>query len=177
MAVAKGMLPIGSASIIDRLIETGKRISKDVFLVADFPSAFKELSIRILEDRTRGAGPLGGLYTALMHAKHPYCFILSSDLPFLTKDFLISLANYTKGQPSAIVPFDRKLHPLCALYRKDCSWAAVDCIERRAFSLKSFVSCLDRVKIVRKVPRNCLYNVNTWMEYFDARSIGERKAS
>ncbi len=67
-----------------------------------------------------GAGPLGGIATALRFSRAPWNMVVACDLPYLTKawlDFLVGRALAT--QADAVVPTNtRGAEPLCAMYHK-----------------------------------------------------------
>lgn len=176
MATTKGLLPIGGKPILQRMIQEARLVSDDIFLVTNSPRAFSKLKIAKKTDCAKGLGPLCGMGTALQKAKHASCVVLSSDLPFITRDFLRSLHAHLQEGFDAVVPYYTSLHPLCAIYRNVCVKDIKKCFQSGDLSLKHFVSLLYNVKIIRDMDKNCLYNINTWQNYNEAEKLWQTRA-
>jgi molybdenum cofactor guanylyltransferase len=73
------------ASIV---VELTKRISDDVFLVSPPRPDYSELGAPLHPDLYDETGPLGGIASALVHARHDHCLVVSCDMPFLNLDLL-----------------------------------------------------------------------------------------
>lgn len=176
MGKTKGLLPIGGKPILQRMIQEARHVSDDVFLVTNSPRAFSKLKIAKKTDCAKGFGPLCGICTALQKAKHSSCVMLSSDMPFITRDFLRSLHAHLREGFDAVVPYYTSLHPLCAIYRNVCVKDIKKCFQSGDLSLKHFVLQLYNVKIIRDIDKNCLYNINTWDNYNEAEKLWQLQA-
>ena len=120
----KASLIVGDARIIDRQLAALRTVTDDIRIVAGDASRYAGLAVRVIPDAVAGAGPLGGLYTALLDAVEDRVIVLACDLPFVTGALLARLAAESRtGEPvDAIVPRSaRGLEPLCAIYRKGCA--------------------------------------------------------
>ena len=84
----------------------------------------------VITDRRPGAGALGGIHTALVHASEPVIAV-AWDMPGVTASLLIALRlEAEQGGVDAVVPWsDGPLgfEPTCAWYAPDC----IAAIERR----------------------------------------------
>jgi molybdopterin-guanine dinucleotide biosynthesis protein A len=65
-----------------------KQLSDDVFLVSPPRPAYAGLGAPVRPDLYGETGPLGGIASALVHARHEHCLIVSCDMPFLNLDLL-----------------------------------------------------------------------------------------
>jgi molybdenum cofactor guanylyltransferase len=81
--------------------------------------------LAVVADEWPGAGPLGGIATALQTSKAPWNLIVACDLPYLTRPWLEFLAaRALASQADAVVPANtRGAEPLCAVYHKRCEAA------------------------------------------------------
>jgi molybdopterin-guanine dinucleotide biosynthesis protein A len=147
--VDKASLPIGRARIIDRQLAALSAVTDDIRIVADDRERYAGLGLRVIADVIPDAGPLGGLYTALVDAAHQRVLILACDLPFVTPALLHRLAAESDSPEQvdraidAVVPRSaRGLEPLCALYMKDCAGAARARIERGDLKVAGFLADL-----------------------------------
>jgi molybdopterin-guanine dinucleotide biosynthesis protein A len=100
------------------------------------PERYAALRVNSIPDRWPGAGPLGGIATALQHSAEffPGCawnLILGCDLPFLTREWLTHLAKHAVGsRAQAVLPRSADgFEPLCACYRTDAGPALARALE------------------------------------------------
>ena len=129
----KASLPVGRARIIDRQLAVLSAVADDVRIVANDPGRYADLGVRVIPDAVAGAGPLGGLYTALLDAHREWMLVIACDLPFVTAALLERLvAERGAGQEiDAVVPQSaRGLEPLCAIYAARCAAVAKQRIDR-----------------------------------------------
>lgn len=100
-------------------------------IVIGHPETFRSLQLHAIADDWPGAGPLGGIATALRASEAPWNLIAACDLPYLTKAWLEFLLEQAVASPAdAVVPMnERGAEPLCAMYHKRCEsavWLALD---------------------------------------------------
>src|SRR5262249_42771698 len=143
---------------------------------------YADLGVRVVADAIAGAGPLGGLYTALLDAGHDRVLVLACDLPFVSAALLQRLATEsgTSEEIDAVVPRTaRGLEPLCAVYRKACAGRARAQIARGDLRMTALLADLS----VRELGHDALApehgealfeNVNTPHDYARARGRVER---
>jgi molybdenum cofactor guanylyltransferase len=124
----KASLLIGGVPIVARQLAALAKVAGDVRIVVgshhDDEARYRALGVPTVPDAIAGAGPLGGLYTALLAARHDRVIVLACDLPFVSAALLERLvAESGPGSDNdAVVPRSaRGLEPLCAVYRKACA--------------------------------------------------------
>ena len=129
----KAQLAVGRARIIDRQLAALSAVADDIRNVCNDPERYAALGVRVIPDAIRDAGPLGGLYSALLDARQDRVLVIACDLPFVTAALLGRLVEESRiaGDVDAVVPRSaRGLEPLCALYMVRCAAAARDRITR-----------------------------------------------
>ena len=173
----KASLVVGGSRIVERQLAALAGVSDDVRIVANDAARYADLGVRVVPDAIAGAGPLGGLYTALLDARHDCVIVLACDLPFVPAALLERLAaeSGTGQQVDAVVPRTaRGLEPLCAVYRKDCAARARAQIARGDLRMTALLADLH----VRELGRDALApfdgealfeNVNTPHDYARAK--------
>ena len=97
-------------------------------------------------DEIEGRGPLSGLYSCLKHAKNPYCFIVTVDVPKIDFNELAKLAEFhlSGGNRATILTADGKLDPLIGVYNSDLSADIYEIIKdkpQRIIELFKTVTC------------------------------------
>ena len=181
----KAALVVGGARIIDHQLEALAGVADDVRIVSNDRARYAALPIPVIADAIAGAGALGGLYSALLDARHDRVLILACDLPFVSGALLrrlVAEGAAAGGGVDAIVPRStRGLEPLCALYHRRAAAAARARIERGDLKV---VGLLDDLTVLELGPeklapydRGSLFaNVNTPHDHARARGWVELNA-
>jgi molybdopterin-guanine dinucleotide biosynthesis protein A len=91
-----------------------------------------ESGLRVIGDDFPGAGPLGGIATALRVSSAEWSLIVACDLPYLTREWLEFLIRRAlRSDADAVVPMnERGAEPLCAMYRKRAEGAIRAALDR-----------------------------------------------
>lgn len=128
MGVNKALLRVhaGGPTLIEtvaaRLREAGL---EPALLVTNTPEDYTFLDIPSVPDEIPGAGPLGGILTALLHSPQPRSLIVACDMPALNPALLRYMAALS-GRSDAVVPRLRNedgsyhIEPLHSIYSRSC---------------------------------------------------------
>jgi molybdenum cofactor guanylyltransferase len=115
----KALLELEGAPLILRTARLMESVVGEPTVVG-YREEFRALGLRAIADDAPGAGPLGGISTALRAARAPWSLIIACDLPYLTQawlDFLVGRA--VESQADVVMPMnERGAEPLCAVYNK-----------------------------------------------------------
>ncbi len=123
----KALLPLGDQRVIDRLLTVLRSVTEEVVIVAPAGHRLDDLGVPIQEDLRPGAGPLGGIYTALVASRSPQTLVVAADMPFLSVRFLEHVLHTGRDVDIAVPRTRDGRQPLCASYGQRC----VVLIERR----------------------------------------------
>ena len=169
--VNKGTLVVGQTAIIDRQLETLAAIARDIFVVGHSDSAWTSRGLRVVPDEIRDAGPLGGIYTAIVRSPCERTLVVACDMPFLSSAFLRELAA-VKDADLVIPRHTRGYEPLCAIYSRAC---AGDIRERlaRGMNEASRLPAGIRVTEIDVDNETFFVNVNTPHDYERARGLSK----
>lgn len=116
----KALATLRDRPLITRPLDALRPLASDLFIVAADGVAYAQTGVPTRPDRRSGAGPLGGIYTALSVAEHPIVVCLACDLPFV-RTALIAYLLQQIGDHDAVVPCtDAGLEPLHAVYARSC---------------------------------------------------------
>jgi molybdopterin-guanine dinucleotide biosynthesis protein A len=116
--VDKGGLIVGGRSIVARQIDLLRQLTSDLIIVTGHQDAYAHLGVPIVPDTIAGAGPLGGICTALERSTQPSVLIVACDMPFLSLAFLRHLLTRVQGVDVALPKTADGYHPLCAAYAR-----------------------------------------------------------
>jgi molybdopterin-guanine dinucleotide biosynthesis protein A len=114
--IDKSALLVRGTSILDRQLGVLRSLTPHILIVASDEHRYREAGVPVVRDCIRGAGSLGGLYTALVEAPTDQLVVMGCDMPFLTAPFLSRLAALGAGADAAMPRDARGLHPLCAAW-------------------------------------------------------------
>jgi molybdenum cofactor guanylyltransferase len=111
----KSALLIGGRSILDHQLAALRGLTPHIFIVAQDARRLGR-DVRVVQDRIADAGPLGGVYTALLASPVERVVVLACDMPFVTSEFVRWLVA-RDADADVVLPRDaRGIHPLCAVY-------------------------------------------------------------
>lgn len=124
MGVDKGLLEIDGVAVILRTARLVEMVAGPACVVGGV-EMYRGSGLRAIADDWPGAGPLGGIVTALRASEAEWNLIVACDLPYLTRlwlEFLVERARASAAD--AVVPINvRGAEPLCAMYRTRCEAA------------------------------------------------------
>lgn len=121
MGADKGLLEIAGEALIVRTARILELLAGPPCVVGGV-KVYRGLGLRAIADDWPGAGPLGGIATALRASEAEWNLIVACDLPYLTRPWLEFLIGRTRASAAdAVVPMNvRGAEPLCAMYRARC---------------------------------------------------------
>jgi molybdopterin-guanine dinucleotide biosynthesis protein A len=127
----KALVQFGGTPLLLRIVNMAQTCCQSVSAVAG-AQTYRDVDreLEIIGDHWPGAGPLGGIITALEHTaavvpEGRWNLILSCDMPFLTTEwltFLVDRALASAREVQVILPHSAHgPEPLCACYRTDAA--------------------------------------------------------
>jgi molybdopterin-guanine dinucleotide biosynthesis protein A len=171
--INKGALEIGGAAIADRQLEVLRSVAQDVFVVGHADDVWAARGLRVVPDEIVDAGPLGGIYTALVHSPAERTLVVGCDMPFIAADVLERLAA-VDGADVVVARSARGLEPLCAIYSRACAGDIRARLERGAYEASTLPAGF-RVAEVGVERALVFVNVNTPHDYERAKGLVERQ--
>jgi molybdopterin-guanine dinucleotide biosynthesis protein A len=189
--VPKGLLSVGGARILDRVVERVQAVTGALpLLIANAPGASAwRPDLKTIPDARPGFGSLGGIYTAVTAAPPPEPVLcVAWDMPFVPDGLLRALidgATGGAGNYDAFLPESsgrRGLEPLCAVYGPACGPAIARRLETGDLKAISFHADV-RVGILSLAhvrafgdPDELFFNVNTPDDLERAEALWRRRA-
>lgn len=120
MGCDKAMLEIDGVTMLDRAIDLMWSASILPAVVGSFGELPRQAGVRVVADDWPGAGPLGGIATALRESHARWSLVIACDMPYLTREWLEYLRSRASGSAAdAVMPMnERGPEPMCAVYGK-----------------------------------------------------------
>lgn len=166
MGQDKGRMQIGHRFLYQYGLEVLKQVCNEIIIsTCDRSDYFGDHKIAC--DDIPGIGPIGGISTCLKKSGTELNFILSYDLPLVSKELLQYLIGQI-GNCDVIVPAVRvnRPEPLCGIYRKNVTEKLDRAIENKEYAVHSIFKMV-KFKTVHITPQLSFYtphlflNVNT----------------
>ncbi|MFX3634696.1 MAG: molybdenum cofactor guanylyltransferase [Candidatus Pristimantibacillus sp.] len=176
----KALLPIGRDLIINRITARMAVICNHLIVVVGSLQQLEVLSglgIQTVLDPIPDQGPLAAFKTALDNlADDGVVWITASDMPFISVEAAqyMSLIMERSGSIAVVPEIDGRLHPLHAIYRKECRGQAANCLAEGQRGMKDMLNQLDFIRITKHqfamegIDPRFTVNVNTPEEYCEA---------
>ncbi len=121
MGADKALLPFLGQPLILRPLSRLAVVADEVLVTSNQPENYQFLGLTPIPDLLPGYGALGGLYTALSVASHPYVAVVACDMPFASPElFAVELALLRETGADAVIPrSDAGTEPFHAVYRRE----------------------------------------------------------
>lgn len=118
MQLEKGLVLFQGKPFIEHIIKAALPISNDIQLVTN-TSDYDYLSYKKIKDIELDKGPVGGIYSALVHSNSAINLILSCDIPLITTELLVELiAKHRMDFEVSVFSDANKIQPLIGIYSK-----------------------------------------------------------
>src|SRR5688572_9252602 len=156
--------------LIERVIERLMPIADEMIVTTNRPAEYGFLSARFVQDIKPGRGALGGLYTAVASADHPFVAVVACDMPFASANFFESASRLMVQEEAdvIIVKTGQGYEPLHALYRRATCLPAIEAaIDADQWKVTSWFPQV-KVHEVKDFDPLCFWNLNTPEEFAKA---------
>jgi molybdopterin-guanine dinucleotide biosynthesis protein A len=186
MGTNKAFLDIDGKSLIERMLELLDPIFSEVAISSNEPELYNFLGKKIIKDFYPGRGPLAGIHSVLNSTTSQWNFIISCDMPFISKELIVHLTDYKTDLKILLPKADGRIQPLCGIYSKsvlpDIEKLLIESSNPQS-SLKG--SVYESITYIQPeiidVTKTNLYhsdlflNINTHEDYNYAKSIFDKK--
>lgn len=133
----------------------------DVAVIGGSSAELQPLGLRIVADMHPGAGPLGGVITALRHfATAPHVLVAACDLPMLDGAAVRDLLDAARSHPGSdvVVAYTNRIEPTLAVWNRTSVDAVVTMFDEGTRAVEKALARLD-TRLVH-LPSTALLNVN-----------------
>lgn len=168
--------------LIQRVVERVSPIADELIVTTNRPTDYAFLNQRLVPDLKPGRGPLGGLYTAIASASHPFVAVVACDMPFASARFIESAHRLLVKEEAdvLIAQTGEGYEPFHAVYRRETCLPAIEAaIHEDKWKVTSWFS---EVKLRKLTPDElkafdpsglCFWNVNTPEEFANAEKLAQ----
>ncbi len=129
MGFDKGLADFCGKPIVQYSIDTLQQLCSRIIISSNSPS-YQQLGFPVHNDILPGAGPMGGIYSSLLHSETDHNLVLSCDTPFVTPALMQRLLDTSEGY-QVVLPASKPgfAEPLIGYYHKNNTTAMLRFIE------------------------------------------------
>lgn len=130
----KALLEIGDKTILQKQVEIAQNIADEIIIVSNDPESLNIKNCKIISDKYKDIGPMGGIHAALSGASFQDVFITACDMPFLNQHIILTQFEIMQViEADIIIPeLNGKLEPLHSFYKKRILDKAIQYIENNS---------------------------------------------
>lgn len=185
MGEDKRYLLVGDQTLLERSLEILQTVFQRVVIVIAQDSApLANATCPVVRDLIPDCGSLGGLYTGLKQASTEHVFVVACDMPFLNPLVIRHFVNLKMEADIVMAKLSNGLHPMHAVYGKQCLPPLEEMIATRNLKIQDLVSQPAlRVRFVTATDLATLdpttrsfYNVNTPADLEAVRALTSRSS-
>lgn len=180
MGQDKSSLVFCGKPLLQWVVERAQAIGNETLVIANQPEKLLFITCPVHPDEVPGSGPLGGLYTALLHSQYPSVGVLACDMPFFSPDLLVYAHGLLMDSGAdVVIPETAKgLEPFHAIYRRETClplvWSALQAGEKRVIGwlTGARVKYLKPAEILPYDPQQlAFFNLNSPDDFQRAESL------
>lgn len=117
MGEDKGLLLVNGLPMIQHVINAIAPLKCEIVILSN-SDEYEQFNFPVIKDAVALKGPAGGIYTALNHSQTEQNFIVSCDVPNITKELIQLIIDAHKNVEVTVPSFDGRLHPIIGVYNK-----------------------------------------------------------
>ncbi|WP_445710431.1 molybdenum cofactor guanylyltransferase [Flavobacterium sp.] len=167
MGSDKGMLLLNETVFIAHIVKALQEAAIQNITIVSANSDYDFLNCNRIEDIYSDKGPVGGIFTALLHSKTEQNIILSVDVPLISADIITWLiANIDDENLITQVKVLDKTSPLIAVYNRKAVTVFEEHLKKEQLRLRMVVEEIPHQTI--EAPEkwhSLLQNINTKEDY------------
>lgn len=178
IGVNKSLLEIHGKKVIEYIKDILITVFKNVILISNESSIYNFLNLPVYPDIHKNKGPLCGIHSGLNNSLNEKNFILSCDMPLVSKELINYITKYWTKKNIIVTSVNGKIQPLCGIYKK----STVPYIERQLndvqagnFSIHKLLDTTESeiIEISDKdfYTENIFFNINNKEDYYNIKRI------
>jgi molybdopterin-guanine dinucleotide biosynthesis protein A len=138
MGSDKGIVNLNGKKFIEHILEAVLTNVNEVIIIANNDN-YNNLGYKVIKDKIKDCGPLGGIYTGLMNSKTENNIVVSCDIPFINSDLVKYIIENTSNADITVPVYKGNIEPLCAVYTKRTSDQILNLIMNKDLKIQNIL--------------------------------------
>jgi len=167
MGTDKSFVLFEGRPMVEVVREQVTGLGNELILITNKPEDYAELGLPMFSDVYPDHGSLGGIFTAVYYASHPYTLVVACDMPWLNRPLLAHMISLRQTADVVVPRWEKYPEPLHAVYSKACLAPIERNLKAQRLKIAGFfdqvrVNFVERETIARFDPHGRSFaNVNT----------------
>lgn len=141
MGQDKGLLMLQGKPMVQHILEVVAPLPCPIIIIANQP-AYQAFNYPVFADIIPDCGPMGGIYTGLVHSERDHNLVLACDMPSVQLDAIQHLtARHSENHGVTVGAIAARLEPLFAVYSKNCLPSLEDALHNGAYKMQDYLNC------------------------------------
>lgn len=151
MGFDKQFLKIDQRRLMDSLINKLKKEFTEIIIVTNKPEYYIGLSHKIITDKLKEKGPIGGIHAGLLESSSKFAFIVACDMPNINMEYVKYMKAFMGDEclDACVTNFMDWIEPFSSFYSKDLVEDIEKHIDRGRRSIHSMLESLN-VKYIKE---------------------------
>jgi molybdopterin-guanine dinucleotide biosynthesis protein A len=120
MGTDKSFVLFQGRPMIEIIKERVTGLGDELILITNKPDEYTHLHLPMFSDVYPDHGSLGGIFTAVHYATHPYTLVVACDMPWLNRPLLEHMITLRQTAEVIVPRWQKYPEPLHAIYHKNC---------------------------------------------------------
>ena len=165
MQSEKGLALYKNKPFIEHIIEAVLPLTATIQLITNSDD-YDYLKYDTIKDIIIDKGPIGGIYSALVHSKTEMNLILSCDIPLISTKILQQLIEkHNSSFDVSVFEDTNRIHPLIGIYSKNILAVLKKAIDANELKMMCFISNIKHQLIpILDAKRHLFKNINSVAE-------------
>jgi len=116
----KSLYSYRGKALIQNVYDTLSELFQQIVIISNEYGKYGFLNADVIPDLVQGFGPLGGLYSALVHARSERIFFCGCDMPHLSHGLINYLLELSEDYDVVVPVVPKGYEPVHAVYSKQC---------------------------------------------------------
>jgi molybdopterin-guanine dinucleotide biosynthesis protein A len=144
MGTDKSFVLFQGRPMIEVIQERVADLGDELILITNKPDEYVHLQLPMFGDVYPDHGSLGGIYTAVYYATHPYTLIVACDMPWLNRPLLEYMLTLRQTADIVVPRWKQFPEPLHAIYSKACLAPIEENLRQKRLKITGF---FDKVNV------------------------------
>lgn len=149
--------------LIDYALDIARSIAAEVCIATGAEKRWAdEDGAAAFKDEIPDCGPLGGVYTALLHTSNSWVATIPCDMPLLDRNVYRVLYARRSGLRPVVAVSDAGLEPLVTLWPREAIVAVRTAIREGDLALHTLIRALDGIEVddFHNIASHAFFNIN-----------------
>ena len=128
MGYDKGLAIVDGKKMVESVHDALKKVVNKVIIISN-TDVYDFLNLPVFKDEYADKGPVGGIYTGLLHSSTDKNLIVACDMPFVTESLMKKVLASSNAFQVVVPSLKDKVEPLCGFYKKEITASLKEMIE------------------------------------------------